>query len=100
MRNPYELNEEAKAFSYTREELFTTIMNIVAHPHNTITEHDKARTAAIFLVIGDYLDNHTESDNNGGHYIYEKDETDFEGYVMDLFDFKEYGKASPTEVLK
>ena len=100
MRNPYELNEEAKSFSYTREELFTTIMNIVAHPHNTITEHDKARTAAIFLVIGDYLDNHTESDNNHGHCIYESDATDFEGYVMELLKIEEYGKASPTEVLK
>lgn len=100
MRNPYELNEESPAFSYTREELFTTIMNIVAHPHKILTEHDKARTAAIFLVLGDYLDNHTESDNNGGHYIYEKDETDFEGYVMELFDFKGYGEATPTELLK
>ena len=96
----YELNENAKAFSYTRQELFECIERIVAHPHKSLTEHDKARTAAIFLVIGDYLDNHTESDNNGGHYIYEKDETDFEGYVMELFDFKEYGEASATELLK
>ena len=100
MRNPYELNEEAPVFSYTREELFTTIMNIVSHPHTHITEHDKARTAAIFLVLGDYLGNHTESDNNGGHYIYEKDETDFEGYVMELLGYEEYGQASITELLK
>jgi hypothetical protein len=100
MRNPYELNEEAPAFSYTRAELFNTIMNIVAHPHQHLTEHDKARTAAIFLVIGDYLDNHTESDNNHGHVIYEKDETDFEGYVMELLKIEEYGQATVTEVLK
>ena len=51
-------------------------------------------------MIGDYLDNHTESDNNGGHCIYEKDETDFEGYVMELLKIEEYGKATPTELLK
>lgn len=100
MRNPCELNEEAPAFSYTRAELFNTIMNIVAHPHQHLTEHDRSRTAAIFLVLGDYLDNHTESDNNGGHYIYEKDETDFEGYVMELLKIEEYGQATVTEVLK
>jgi hypothetical protein len=100
MRNPYELNEEVPAFSYTREELFTTIMNIVSHPHKNLTEHDKARTAAIFLVIGDYLANHTESDNNGGHYIYEKDETDFEGYVMELLGYNEYGEVKVEDILK
>jgi len=50
MRNPYELNEEAPAFSYTRAELFNTIMNIVAHPHQHLTEHDKARTAALRVM--------------------------------------------------
>lgn len=100
MRNPYELNEEAPAFSYTRAELFNTIMNIVAHPHQHLTEHDKARTAAIFLVIGDYLDNYTQSDNNGGHCVYECDETDFEGYVMELLKYNEYGEAKVTELLK
>jgi predicted deacetylase len=70
------------------------------HPHVIITDHDRARAAAIFLVIGDYLDNYTESDNNGGHYIYEQEETDFEGYVMELFGYQEYGQATPDELLK
>jgi hypothetical protein len=96
----YELDENAKAFSYTRQQLFECIERIVAHPHKSLTEHDKARTAAIFLVLGDYLANHTESDNNGGHYIYEKDETDFEGYVMELLKIEEYGEASAKELLK
>lgn len=100
MRNPLNLNEEAPAFSYTRAELFTTIMNIVAHPNTRITEQDKARTAAIFLVLGDYLDNYTQSDNNGGHYVYECDETDFEGYVMELLGYDSYGDAQVTEILK
>ena len=96
----YELDENAKAYSYTRQQLFECIERIVAHPHKSLTEHDKARTAAIFLVLGDYLANHTESDNNGGHYIYEKDETDFEGYVMELLKIEEYGEASAKELLK
>jgi hypothetical protein len=96
----YDLDENAKPFSYTREELFECITRIVAHPHTAITKHDQARTAAIFLVIGDYLDNYTEGQEDQGHYICESDATDLEGYVMELFDFKEYGEATPKELLK
>ena len=84
MSNPLKLNEEAAAFSYTPAELFNTIMCIVAHPHKTLTEHDKSRAMAIFLTFADYLGNYTQSDNNGGHYVYESDATDFEGYVLEL----------------
>ena len=82
--NPLKLNEEAPAFSYTPAELFNTIMCIVAHPHTALTQHDKARAMAIFVTFSDYLGNYTESDNNGSHYVYESDATDFEGYVLEL----------------
>ena len=98
--NPLKLNEEAPAFSYTREELFNTIMCIVAHPHKTLTEHDKARAMAIFLTFGDYLGNYTQSDNNGGHYVYESDATDFEGLVMEMLNEEMYGSITATDVLK
>ena len=88
----YKLDENAKAFSYTKEELFDCITRIVAHPHTVVTEHDKARAMAIFLTFADYLDNYTESDNNHGHLIYESDSTDFEGYVLHLL-----GKDKPLD---
>ena len=59
MMNDYKLNEEAKAFSYTREELFECITKIVAHPHTVVTDHYKARAMAIFLTFADYLGNYT-----------------------------------------
>ena len=93
--NPLKLNEEAPAFSYTLPELFNVIMCIIAHPHGTLTEHDKARAMAVFLTFADYLDNYTESDNNHGHVIYESDSTDFEGYVLHLL-----GKDKPFDFFK
>jgi len=77
----YGLNSEAKAFSYTREELFECITKIVAHPHTAITKHDQSRALAIMVVFDDYLTNYTESDNNGSHYVYEQDATDFTHFV-------------------
>jgi len=77
----YGLNSEAKAFSYTREELFECITKIVAHPHTAITKHDQSRALAIMVVFDDYLTNYTESDNNGSHYVYEQDATDFTDFV-------------------
>jgi hypothetical protein len=62
----YSLNQEAKGFSYTREELFECITKIVAHPHTAITKHDQSRALAIMVVFDDYLSNYTESDNNLG----------------------------------
>jgi hypothetical protein len=96
----YKLNEKAKAFSYTREELFDCITRVVAHPHGVITDHDKARTMAIFLIFGDYLGNYTEGQEDQGHYICESDATDFEGYVMEMLNEENYGKLKAEEILK
>ena len=96
----YKLNQEAKAFSYTREELFTTITKIVAHPHKTITEHDQSRALAILVVFDDYLTNYTQSDNNGSHYVYERDELDFQDFVRFKLGLEYYHYAGPDEVLK
>ena len=98
MMTDYKLNEEAKAFSYTREELFTTITRIVAHPHMVVTDHDKARAMAIFVTFADYLGNYTESDNNHGHLIYESDAIDFEGLVLEMLDEDQHD--SVREILK
>lgn len=92
MSNPLKLNEEAPAFSYTLPELFNVIMCIIAHPHKTLTDHDKARAMAVFLTFSDYLNNFSESDDNHGHVICESDSTDFEGYVLQLI-----GKGNPLD---
>jgi len=96
----YKLNPEAKAFSYTREELFECITKIVAHPHNTITEHDQSRAIAIMLVFEDYFTNYTQSDNNGGHCVYECDELDFEDFVRYKLNLEYYHPVDVDEVLK
>ena len=96
----YSLNEEAKAFSYTREELFDCVARIVAHPHTVITDHDKARTMAIFLAFDDYFGNYTESDFEGGHCVYERDATDLVGFVMEMLNEENYGKLKAEEILK
>ena len=96
----YKLNQEAKAFSYTREELFECITKIVAHPHKTITEHDQSRALAVMLVFEDYFSNFTESDNNGSHYVYERDELDFQDFVRFKLGLEYYHYVGPDEVLK
>ncbi len=96
----YSLNQEAKAFSYTREELFNTITNIVAHPHKTITEHDQSRALAIMVVFDDYFSNYTESDNNGGYCVYERDATDFTDFVRFKLGIDDYDYVNVDEVLK
>jgi hypothetical protein len=96
----YSLNQEAKAFSYTREELFECITKIVAHPHKTITEHDQSRALAIMLVFDDYFTNYTESDNNGGHYVYERDAIDFTDFVRSKLGISDYDAVDVNEVLK
>ena len=35
--------------------LFSNVVKTVAHPHATITEHDRVRAAKIFSLFGDYL---------------------------------------------
>jgi hypothetical protein len=96
----YKLDPEAKAFSYTREELFTTIVNIVAHPHKTITEHDQSRALAIMVVFDDYFTNFCESDNNGGYYVYEREQTDFTDFVRFKLGIDDYDGVDVNEVLK
>ena len=96
----YNLNPEAKAFSYTREELFTTITNIVAHPHKTITEHDQSRALAIMVVFDDYFTNFCESDNNGGYCVYECDATDLTDFVRSKLGISDYDAVDVNEVLK
>ena len=96
----YGLNSEAPAFSYTREELFNTIKRIVAHPHKNFTSHDEARALAILLVFEDYFTNYTESDNNGGHCVYERDELDFEDFVRYKLNLEYYHPVDVDEVLK
>ena len=70
----YSLNPKAKAFSYTREELFQCVKKIVAHPHTHLTSHDEARALAILLVFDDYLANFTHRDGDGEYYIPECEE--------------------------
>lgn len=96
----YKLNQEAKAFSYTRKELFDCVTRIIAHPHKVVTDHDEARAMAIMLVFDDYYSNYTESDNDGSYFVYERDETDFWQFVKDKFDIDDYDGVDVDEVLK
>jgi hypothetical protein len=97
----YSLNQEAKAFSYTREELFECITKIVAHPHTSITQHDQSRALAIMVVFDDYFSNYAESDNDGGHYVYEQEATDFTDFVRRFeLGIDDYGAVDVDEVLK
>ena len=91
----YSLNPEAKAFSYTREELFSCIKKIVSHSSSA-----ESRALAILLVFDDYLTNYTESDNNGGYYVYERDETDFTDFVRFKLGIDDYDAVDVDEVLK
>ena len=96
----YKLNPEAKAFSYTRENLFECITKIVAHPHKTITEHDQSRALAIMLVVDDYFTNYVQSDNNGGYCVYECTATDLTDFVRSKLGIEEYDEIDVNEVLK
>ena len=96
----YSLNQEAKAFTYTREELFECITKIVAHPHTAITKHDQSRALAIMVVFDDYFTNFCESDNNGSHYVYERDELEFEDFVRDKLGPEYCHRIDADEILK
>ena len=96
----YKLNPEAKAFSYTRENLFECITKIVAHPHKTITEHDQSRALAIMVVVEDYFTNYVQSDNNGGYCVYECTATDLTDFVRSKLGIEEYDEIDVNEVLK
>ena len=96
----YKLNSEAKAFSYTREELFSCITKIVAHPHKTLTSHDESRALAIMVVVEDYFTNYVQSDNNGGYCVYECDAMDFTDFVRSKLGIGDYDAVDVNEVLK
>jgi hypothetical protein len=96
----YKLDSEAKAFSYTRKELFQVITKIVAHPHKTITEHDQSRALAIMVVFDDYFTNYTQSDNNGRYCVYECDAMDFTDLVRFKLGIGDYDAVNVDEVLK
>jgi hypothetical protein len=96
----YNLNQEAKAFSYTKEELFECITKIVAHPHKTLTEHDQSRALAIMLVFEDYFSNFVETDGDGGYFVYDRDELDFEDFVRYKLNLEYYHPVDADEVLK
>ena len=96
----YKLNEDAPAFSYTREELFNTITKIVAHPHTAITKHDESRALAVMLVFDDYLANFTHRDGDGECYIPECDATDFTDFVRFKLGIDDYDYVNVDEVLK
>jgi hypothetical protein len=91
----YDLNPEAKAFSYTREELFSCIKKIVSHSSSA-----ESRALAILVVIDNYLTNYTESDNNGGYYVYERDELDFTDFVRVKLCIDDYDSVDVDKVLK
>ena len=91
---------DSNTFGYTPEALFECVAKLVAHPHSVVTDHDKARALAIFLTFADYLGNFTESDNNGGYYVYESDATDFDGFVLKALGKEEYKEVSIEELLK
>ena len=79
------MNEDAPAFSYTREELFECITNIVEHSSSA-----EARALAIFTVFEDYLTNYVQSDNNGGYCVYECDATDLTDFVRSKLGISDY----------
>ena len=96
----YKLNPNTIVFSYTREELFECITKIVAHPHKTITEHDKSRALAIMVVVDDYFTNYVQSDNNGGYCVYECTATDLTDFVRFKLGIDAYDAVDVDEVLK
>ena len=96
----YKLKSEAIAFSYTREELFSCITKIVAHPHKTLTSHDESRALAIMVVVEDYFTNYVQSDNNGGSCVYECDAMDFTDFVRSKLGIGDYDSVDVNEVLK
>ena len=95
MMTDYKLNEEAKAFSYTREELFQCITKIVEHSSSA-----EARALAIMVLFDDYFTNYTESDNCGGYCVYEWDAMDFTDFVRFKLGIDDYDSVDVNEILK
>jgi hypothetical protein len=84
-----EINQDQKAFSMPVSHLFEVITNIVAHPHTSITSHDKQRAAKIFLALQDYIGNHVQGIEGFGHFVYSEPALDFDTYVESIFDEEE-----------
>ena len=83
------VNVNQKPFSMKVEELFDVITNIVAHPHTSITSHDRQRAAKIFLSLQDYVSNHVEGQEGFGHFVMSEPALDFDHYVESIFNEKE-----------
>lgn len=96
----YKLDPEKKSFSYTREELFSCICRIISHPHSVVTSHDQSRALAVMVVFDDYFSNYTESDNNGGYCVYERDATDLIDFVRFKLGIDDYDGVDVDEILK
>jgi hypothetical protein len=94
------LIQEAKAFSYTSEELFECITKIVAHPHTAITKHDQSRALAIMVVFDDYFTIILRVITMVGTYVYEQDATDFIDFVRFKLGIDDYDAVDVDEVLK
>jgi hypothetical protein len=84
-----EINQDQKAFAIPLSHLFEVVTNIVAHPHTSITSHDKQRAAKIFLALQDYVGNHVQGIEGFGHFVYSEPALDFDTYVESIFDEKE-----------
>ena len=91
----YSLNPDAPVFSYTREELFQCIKNIIEQDKSS-----ESRALAIFCVFEDYLANFTERGGDGEYYIPECDQIDFQDFVIEKLGLEYYHQVSPEDVLK
>jgi hypothetical protein len=91
----YSLNPEAKAFSYTREELFVCLKRII--------EQDKTsdvKALAIFVVLDDYLTNYLQRNCDGEWCVYESEATDFIDFVRFKLGIGDYDEVNVDEILK
>jgi hypothetical protein len=89
-----EINQDQKAFSMPVSHLFEVIANIVAHPHTSITTHDKQRAAKIFFALQDYIGNYTQCYEDSGCFVDTDPALDFDTYVESIFDEKELDEIS------
>ena len=88
------LNKDALSFSYTREQLFTCVKNIISQDRSA-----EARALAVFCVLEDYLANFTERGGDGEYYIPESDSVDFLDFVRFKLGVDNYSEVSVDEIL-
>lgn len=84
-----------KAETVQKQVGFPCVLKVVTGSHG----------AGVFLCedakqFEDYFSNYTESDNNGGHCVYERDEFDFEDFVRYKLNLEYYHPVDVDEVLK